>query len=144
VAAAAVGVVADSLEAMSEITAKRIANDEAAVTLDQVESHIAQTAVELEAARALVYAAAELKAEYDPRPTRGHLRLETDTLVAEAKHFAVGVVNRMFSRAARIDVAGTPLNELLPERHRRVPRATVLFEETAELLEEKIAPYYLF
>jgi alkylation response protein AidB-like acyl-CoA dehydrogenase len=63
---------------------------------------IARMGVELEGARALVYAAAQLRAEQARNPSSAHLELEARTLVREAEYMARGAVRRAASRGARV------------------------------------------
>jgi alkylation response protein AidB-like acyl-CoA dehydrogenase len=135
-----IGILSDCLESSVEL----IVNQIDVASARALRLHIAQTASDLEATRALVYAATELKSEHDRRPDSGHLRLEAGTLVAEASFFAAGAVNRMFGRSARIDIDGKPLLSYLPPRHRRTDRDELIFDKDTRSLVRRIARYYLF
>ena len=143
-AAASIGVIADCLEIMSQRLAAQLSAKQSEEIPGQISQHIAQTATDLEAVRALVYAAAELKAEYDRRPESKHLELETGTLLCEAENSARRAVKQMRSRAEQIDAGGSTLFDHLPARHRCVPWVTVFCEESEESLEAMISRYYLF
>lgn len=142
-AAASVGMIADCLETLCDHVAQRLGGDLAAPVQSRIEQYVARTAVDLEAVRALVYASAERKAEYDRRPTSAHLQHETETLVCEASYLASRAAERLVLHAAEIELGGSPLSTCLPARHQLVPHAAAIGDESPESLEQIIARYYL-
>ena len=143
-AAASVGMLADCLESMSAVAAEFLSRNPAAVGQKSLEHLVAETAVNLEAVRALVYAAAELKVDYDRRPYWRHLQLETSTLVSEAKMLADRAVERMLNEAKNIILDPRSVPGLVPVRHQRLPRPTIMPTESVEDIATNIADYYLF
>jgi alkylation response protein AidB-like acyl-CoA dehydrogenase len=141
-AAASVGVLADCLEEAAAhrigLAPERAASGDAA----WADRSIARMAVDLEAARALVYAAAALKAEYDRNPASGHLRFEAETLVAEAKYFATNAAHRAASAAVQLRGAGGYALTCRAARHLGDTRALLLDFGANEALEQAIAHYY--
>ena len=143
VAAGSVGVVADSLEEAITWIRRERSYAPARSTRHLVKRRVARIAVDLEAARALVYAAAALKAEYDRNPASAHLELETFTLVSEAKYFATSAAGRAAARA--VQIMGRDGFELKhrPARHLHDTRAGLIRRWTDEALEREMARYYL-
>ena len=143
-AAGAVGVVADCLETIVTFCVQRIKSGAAEVPQDVIEHHVARTAIDLEAARAITYAAAELKSEFDRRPHSDHLRLEAGTLVNEALDVSFAAVGWMFGRTREWPAVGKPLAECLPPRHRAFVETKFFPRDRERLLLKQIARYYLF
>jgi alkylation response protein AidB-like acyl-CoA dehydrogenase len=143
ISAGTLGVMADCLESIAAFTSDRIKRAEGPSAREAVERYVARTATDLEAARGLVYAAAELKVDYDRRPTSEHLASETNTLVREANYFVNQSIERMLSGAESIRVADESLLQCLPARHRLMSRPSEVFEEADRELEVRIAAYYL-
>ena len=146
-AAGAIGVVADCLETIVTYCVERIKSGAAEVRQWEIEYDVAKTAIDLEAARAITYAAAELKSEFDRRPHSDHLRLEAGTLVNEALHVSLAAVGWMFARTRESTPVGKPLAECLPPRHRAFVETNKFFHRDIERwrsLLKQIARYYLF
>ena len=158
VAAGAIGVIADCLETAVTWCGNQIKSglsDNPLEELDrfetqnrhrQIELHVANTASDLESARAIVYAAAELKSEFDRRPRSDHLRLETGTLVNEALSVAHKALARMFFGIEHGTYGVRPMVDCLPSRHRVFVDTKVCprDRERGWLLQKQIARYYLF
>lgn len=144
-AAGCVGMLADSIEVLAEVTAAKIRREDVPEGHRQVDRFFAETASDLEAGRAIVYAAAELKAEYDRRPTSKHLELEATTLVNESYLFAQSAIERMLARAAEtlLGDSGRVLDHL-PPRHDLAWPVTNIRDDGPESLKNDIASYYLF
>ena len=142
-AAGSLGVMAEVLETWCRLVSERFGTrSREDAELKRVFAHVAQTATKLEAARSLVYAAAELKVDYDRRPSSGHLEREAATLVREAIYFATNAVHEMFTQARAITIAGQTLFDHVPARHRPDRRAPLPLEAGQALLEGQIASYY--
>ncbi|GEM_PF-3976730 len=143
-AAGCVGALADSLEALASVIREALTAQPAGDDRADCERFVADTATDLEATRALVYAAAELKGEFDRHTTSKHLEWESTALVTEAHYLAALAMNRMLHGAGQLLIDGTALIERLPPWHRVALDATVLADEPADSLQSLIANYYLF
>lgn len=143
-AAGRIGVLADCLETIAAFCAERIQAGGDATNTSAIERMVAQLAADLEATRAVTYAAAELKAELYRHPHSQHLRLEAGTLVAEAYHVSARSVAQMFEQARLLAATGQPLVGCLPLRHRSFADSGDLRAEPDEWVESQIARYYLF
>jgi hypothetical protein len=144
-AAGMVGVIADCIDTLVD----NIGQTEAAATgavPPEIERYVALTAENLEATRAITYAAAELKFEFDRRPQSEHLRLEAMTLVNESLHLACHALEVMFAGSREALLAGKPLNEYLPPRLRAYAAglSQILPHQLDRSLAKQIARYYLF
>ncbi len=143
-AAGSIGRLADCIEVLAEFTAARIQQEDVVEGNFPIDRFFAEAATDLEAARAITYAAAELKAEFDARPTSEHLKLEASTLVNEAYFFADKALDRMLARAAE-----TPLDrdsrilDHLPPRHELTWPVEAILDEGPPSMENEIARYYL-
>jgi alkylation response protein AidB-like acyl-CoA dehydrogenase len=142
-AAGGIGVIADSLEMTAAYCAERIKNESAGESVAEIELHVALTACDLEATRAITYAAAELKAELDRQPNSSHLQLETGTLISEALLVSLGATARMFDRAKSLMFTGKPLADCLPPRHRLDGAAQLCGGDLAASVTKQIARFYL-
>jgi len=143
-AAGGIGVIADCLETTASFCAERIKDISAGEPPSEIEHHVALTACDLEATRAITYAAAELKSELDRHPQSSHLQLEAGTLIGEALHVSLGATSRMFDRAKSLAIAGKPLADCLPPRHRLEGDVQMPGGDLAESLTKQIARFYLF
>mgnify|MGYP001573192135 CR=1 FL=1 len=143
-AAGGIGVIADCLETTASFCAEQIKSVAADEPPSAIEHHVTLTACDLEATRAITYAAAELKSELDRHPHSSHLQLEAGTLISEALHVSLGAMSRMFDRAKSLAIAGTPLVDSLPPRHRLQGGVQLLGGDLAESLTKQIARFYLF
>ena len=143
-AAGRIGVLADCLETIASFCAERIRDNGSASTEPAIVRIVAQTGSDLEATRAITYAAAELKAEFDRHPHSKHLRLEAGTLVAEAYQVSARSVVRMILLTRGTTIAGAPLANCLPPRHRVFVEHGHTAAKPDEWAESQIARYYLF
>jgi alkylation response protein AidB-like acyl-CoA dehydrogenase len=143
-AAGGIGKVADCLEITASFCAERIKHVAGGKPPSEIEHHVALTACDLEATRAITYAAAELKSELDRHPHSSHLQLEAGTLIREALHVSLGAVSRMLERGNTLVIAGKPIADCLPPRHRLDGAVQLLGGDLAESLAKQIAHFYLF
>jgi alkylation response protein AidB-like acyl-CoA dehydrogenase len=139
-AAGAVGAIAEHLERFLEWLA--MPRDDAAPSNGRSEIHIAHTATDLEAARALAYAAAELKAEFNRRPRSDHVAKETNTLVCEALHFAAAATRRMTDRIQSLN-ASDPNLAMADMAGLATFAVLGCSDEATRMLENEIGGYYL-
>lgn len=142
-AAGTVGALADCLELTATYIADQPESRATQACSGAIAAHIARCATDLESTRALVYAAAELRAEFDRRPTSEHLRLESSTLIDEASYAARLSAERMEHCAATLSVGDGNLLSILPPRHRADTTAIMRFADATDL-EQSIARFYLF
>lgn len=144
-AARDVGAMAESIETLAQIAADKTRSEEVIEGDRPIERFFGHTAADLEAGRAIVYAAAELLAEYDRRPTSKHLELEATTLVSEAKLFVECALERMLARAADASLGGSDrILHYLPRQLHLTGEEILTEDERWELMEKDIATYYLF
>jgi alkylation response protein AidB-like acyl-CoA dehydrogenase len=104
-----------------------------------VEEQFGWMGTNLEAARAITYAAAELKAELDQHPTSKHLRLEAATLVNEAALTANRAFKVSLAKAAQVSIGEESLVHRIPKRHNHGDWGDQLLA-----LDKEIGRYYLF
>jgi alkylation response protein AidB-like acyl-CoA dehydrogenase len=143
IAAGCVGTLEGSLEVIASIASERLRTGEWAQGRQAIEHYVTCVATDLEASRGLVYAAAELKADFDRRPTSKHLASESSTLIREANYFATQSIHRLHSGAESIEVGNRTLLDFVPARYRIAAGSNDLFEESGQALERDIAVYYL-
>lgn len=143
-AAGRVGVLADCLEAVAPFCAQQLEAG-AVANAAAIEAMVSKIAGDLEATRAMTYAAAELKTELQQHSHSGHLRLETGTLVAESYLVSARAVEQMFEQLGSVEVGGQFLIDRLPSRHRRfIHHRGELRAEPDDWVEAQIARFYLF
>jgi alkylation response protein AidB-like acyl-CoA dehydrogenase len=142
-AATSVGVMADCLEEAAEFVKLRTHYGQPLAAYQLVQRHITQMAVQLEAARALVYAAAGLQAELNANPSSRHLQMEAGTLVSQAKYYAANAAYDTAQRATQLLGGEGYLLTSRPARHLCDTRAALIYDGTNEILEQQIAAYYL-
>jgi alkylation response protein AidB-like acyl-CoA dehydrogenase len=143
-AAGCVGVLADCLEVSGSQVREFLATQPDHAEQAGCQRFVADLATDVESGRALVYAAAELKAEFDHRPSSKHLEWETVAIVAEAAYLATRAVARLWRSAGELDVGGATLFARFPPWHRVDLDTTVLADEPADSLQSLIANYCLF
>lgn len=142
-AAGRIGVLADCLETVAPSCAEQLKAG-AVADAAAVERMVARIAGDLEATRAITYAAADSKTDLKRHPHSRHLRLETGTLVAEAYLVSARSVEQMFEQLQSVVVGGQFLVERLPPRHRRFVHRGALRAEPDDWVESQIARFYLF
>ncbi|MDB5389771.1 MAG: putative acyl-CoA dehydrogenase [Planctomycetaceae bacterium] len=143
VAAGSIGIIADCLQESLAYSRSREQFGKPIGRHQLVQRHLGRMAVKLESTRALVYAAAERKAEYDADRKNQKLREVADILIAQAKYFAVNAAQEAAHDAVQVFGANGFLLTNRPARHYADARACQIYEGTNEILEQKIAVSYL-
>jgi alkylation response protein AidB-like acyl-CoA dehydrogenase len=139
IAAGCVGVIEDCLNAVTERARQRTQHGKLIGKHQLVQRHIAQIAMDWEAARWPTYLAALKRRELDARPDDRRLRAEVDLQSALAKRIAS---ERAWDAADRaVQVFGGFGYSLLasPGRHYCDTRVARIYEGTDEIMELKIA-----
>ncbi len=142
-AAGGIGVIADCLETTALFCAERTNRQATDEPPSEIDHYVTLTACDLEATRAITYAAAELKAELDRHPHSPHLQLEAGTLIREALLLSLGAMSRMFDRAQSLAIGGRPIADWLPLRHRMSRELQMIEGDLAGSLTKQIARFYL-
>jgi len=143
VAAGSLGIIADCLRESLTYAQTRQQFGKPIGRHQLVQRHLGRMAVKLESTRALVYAAAQRKAEYDTDRNNHELRSAADLLIAQAKYFAVNAAQEAAHDAVQIFGGNGFLLTNRPARHYADSRACQIYEGTNEILEQKIALGYL-
>ena len=138
IAGSRVGALADCLEVLAESAAAWMTENTGTAASSFVEEQFGSMGANLEAARAIAYAAAELKEELDRNPTSEHLRWEAGTLVNEAAVVAHRAYKMSLSCAAQVMVGKESLVTRIPKRHEYGDWGNQVLT-----LEKEIGRYYL-
>jgi alkylation response protein AidB-like acyl-CoA dehydrogenase len=139
VAAGCVGLMEDCLEESIRYSKERIQHKKPIGKHQLVQRHLSIISTNLEAARLLTYKAASMKQRSDENPKDYGARIEADTLIAQAKYFAVRAAFDASDRAVQIFGANGYSFENRPARHLCDTRVCRIYEGTDEILEQKIA-----
>jgi alkylation response protein AidB-like acyl-CoA dehydrogenase len=143
VASGSIGIIADCLHESLQYARSREQFGKPIGKHQLIQRHLGRMAVKLESTRALVYAAALRKAEYDADRNNQELRGTADLLIAQAKYFAVNAAQEAAHDAIQIFGGNGFLLTNRPARHYADARACQIYEGTNEILEQKIAVGYL-
>lgn len=143
VAAGSIGIIADCLRESLNYAKTREQFGKPIGRHQLVQRHLGRMAVKLESTRALVYAAAQRKADYDADRKNDELRMAVDLLIAQAKYFAVNAAQEAAHDAVQVFGANGFLLTNRPARHYADARVCQIYEGTNEILEQKIAVGYL-
>ncbi len=143
VAAGCVGVIRDCLEEVLDYSKKKTEAGKVLGRNQWVQSHIADIATKMEAARDITYAAATIKARYDKQPSDVELRSEADRLVAQAKYFASNAAHDSAEAAVKILGYNGQSFEYRSPRHLCDVRVTRIYEGTDEIMQLRIASLLL-
>jgi alkylation response protein AidB-like acyl-CoA dehydrogenase len=139
VAAGCVGVIQDCLDEAARYASGRVQHGKKIGRHQLVQRHIGLMALNLDAAKGLLFKAAFLKQKFEDDPTNSEYREAADQAITKAKYFAANASFDAANRAVQVFGGNGYSLENRPARHLVDTRVTMIYEGANEILEQKMA-----